>query len=72
MHDNQSSARWATDILEMNLTELLAYSEKQGGSDLHLSSGLPPMIRIDGDIRRINLPVLDREKVRELINEDHE
>ena len=69
MHDNQSSAWWATDILEMNLTELLAYSEKQGGSDLHLSSGLPPMIRIDGDIRRINLPVLGREKVRELIYE---
>ncbi len=40
----------------MDITELLAFSAKQGASDLHLSAGLPPMIRVDGDIRRINLP----------------
>ena len=38
----------------MDITELLAFSHKQGASDMHLSSGLPPMIRVDGDIRRIN------------------
>ncbi len=41
----------------MDITELLAFSAKQGASDLHLSAGLPPpMIRVDGDVRRINLP----------------
>ncbi|OLF50936.1 type IV pilus twitching motility protein PilT [Pseudomonas chlororaphis] len=51
----------------MDITELLAFSVKQGASDLHLSAGLPPMIRIDGDIRRINLPVLEAQQVNELI-----
>ena len=35
----------------MDITELLAFSAKQGASDLHLSAGLPPMIRVDGDMR---------------------
>jgi twitching motility protein PilT len=51
----------------MDITELLAFSAKQGASDLHLSAGLPPMIRVDGDVRRINLPALDAKEVRELI-----
>ncbi|QKZ07250.1 MULTISPECIES: type IV pilus twitching motility protein PilT [Pseudomonas] len=51
----------------MDITELLAFSAKQGASDLHLSAGLPPMIRVDGDVRRINLPALDHKAVHELI-----
>jgi twitching motility protein PilT len=51
----------------MDITELLAFSAKQGASDLHLSSGLPPMIRVDGDVRRINLPALDHKQVHGLI-----
>jgi len=51
----------------MDITELLAFSAKQGASDLHLSAGLPPMIRIDGDIRRINLPALDQKSIQPLI-----
>ena len=51
----------------MDITELLAFSAKQGASDLHLSAGLPPMIRVDGDVRRINLPALDHRQVQELI-----
>jgi twitching motility protein PilT len=51
----------------MDITELLAFSAKQGASDLHLSAGLPPMIRVDGDVRRINLPALDHKQVQELI-----
>lgn len=51
----------------MDITELLAFSNKQGASDLHLSAGLPPMIRIDGDIRRINLPAMDHKQVHGLI-----
>jgi twitching motility protein PilT len=51
----------------MDITELLAFSAKQGASDLHLSAGLPPMIRVDGDVRRINLPALDAKEVKALI-----
>ncbi len=53
----------------MDITELLAFSVKQGSSDLHLSAGLPPMIRIDGDIRRVNLPAMDHKEVHSLIYE---
>ncbi|WJN59261.1 type IV pilus twitching motility protein PilT [Pseudomonas sp. SO81] len=51
----------------MDITELLAFSAKQGASDLHLSAGLPPMIRVDGDVRRINLPAMDHKQVHALI-----
>jgi len=51
----------------MDITELLAFSAKQGASDLHLSAGLPPMIRVDGDVRRINLPALDKTSIQPLI-----
>ena len=51
----------------MDITELLAFSTKQGASDLHLSAELPPMIRVDGDIRRINLPPLNHSEVHDLI-----
>ncbi|MBV7477034.1 type IV pilus twitching motility protein PilT [Pseudomonas sp. PDM31] len=52
----------------MDITELLAFSAEQGASDLHLSAGLPPMIRVDGDVRRIHLPALDHEQVQALIH----
>lgn len=51
----------------MDTAELLAFSHKNKASDLHLSSGLPPMIRVDGDMKRINLPVLDAETVQKMI-----
>jgi len=51
----------------MDVTELLAFSAKQGASDLHLSAGLPPMIRVDGDVRRINLPAMDHKEIHRLI-----
>ena len=53
----------------MDITELLAFSANQGASDLHLSAGLPPMIRVDGDVRRINLPPMDHTEVHGLIYE---
>ncbi|WP_372758406.1 type IV pilus twitching motility protein PilT [Litorivivens sp.] len=53
----------------MDITELLAFSAKQNASDLHLSAGLPPMIRVDGDVRRINLPPLEHKDVHSLIYE---
>ena len=51
----------------MDITELLKFSVKNKASDLHLSAGLPPMIRVDGDIRRINVPPLDHKEVHALI-----
>ncbi|HWP00461.1 MAG TPA: type IV pilus twitching motility protein PilT [Methylococcus sp.] len=51
----------------MDIAELLAFSVKNNASDLHLSAGLPPMIRVDGDIRRINLPPLEHKEVHALI-----
>lgn len=51
----------------MDITELLAFSAKQKASDLHLSAGLPPLIRVDGDIRRINLPAMNHKEVHALI-----
>ena len=53
----------------MDITELLAFSAKQNASDLHLSAGLPPMIRVDGDVRRINVPAMDHREVHRLIYE---
>jgi len=51
----------------MDIAELLAFGVKNNASDLHLSAGLPPMIRVDGDIRRINVPPLDHKVVHGLI-----
>lgn len=51
----------------MDIAELLAFSVKHEASDLHISAGLPPMIRVDGDIRRINVPALDHKIVHSLV-----
>ena len=51
----------------MDIGELLAFGVKNGASDLHLSAGLPPMIRVDGDVRRINVPAMDHTEVHDLV-----
>ncbi|MDR2112826.1 MAG: type IV pilus twitching motility protein PilT [Candidatus Accumulibacter sp.] len=51
----------------MDITELLAFSVKNKASDLHLSSGLPPMIRVHGDVRRINLPAMEHKDVHAMV-----
>ena len=51
----------------MQITDLLAFGVKNKASDLHLSAGLPPMIRVHGDIRRINLPEMSSEEVGQII-----
>lgn len=53
----------------MDITELLAFSVKNNASDLHLSAGLPPMIRVDGEMRRLNVPEMDHKQVHALIYE---
>ncbi|HXH54989.1 MAG TPA: type IV pilus twitching motility protein PilT [Gammaproteobacteria bacterium] len=51
----------------MDITGLLAFAMKNNASDLHLSAGMPPMIRVDGDMRRIDMPALDHKEVHVLI-----
>ena len=53
----------------MDITELLGFSVKQGASDLHITAGMPPLIRVDGDIRRIDVPEMDAKEVHALIYE---
>ncbi|NKF24039.1 type IV pilus twitching motility protein PilT [Solimonas marina] len=51
----------------MDIAQLLTFSVKQGASDLHLSAGVEPMIRVDGDVKRINLPPLDHKSVHDMV-----
>ena len=51
----------------MDISQLLAFSVKNGASDLHLSAGVPPMIRVDGDVRRINVPAMEHRQVHEMV-----
>jgi twitching motility protein PilT len=59
----------------VDINELLAFSVQNKASDLHLSAGLPPIIRVDGEMRKLNLPELDHKTVNALIfdimNEKH-
>lgn len=51
----------------MDITQLLAFGVKNNASDLHLSAGLPPMIRVDGEMRRINVPELEHKQVHGMV-----
>ncbi len=51
----------------MEISDLLTFAAKNKASDLHISAGLPPMIRVNGDIRRINVPAMDNTEVRAMI-----
>ena len=51
----------------MDIGELLAFGCKNGSSDLHLSAGEPPMIRVDGDMRKINVPAMDHTEVHDMV-----
>jgi twitching motility protein PilT len=51
----------------MDISELLAFSVKNKASDLHLSAGLPPMIRVNGDVRRLNVAPLEHKEVHGMI-----
>lgn len=51
----------------MDIAQLLSFGVKNGASDLHLSAGVPPMIRVDGDVRRINLPATEHKDVHDMV-----
>jgi twitching motility protein PilT len=51
----------------MDVSDLLSFSVKNKASDLHLSAGLPPMIRVHGDVRKINMPAMDHSQVHDMV-----
>ncbi|MCB1935829.1 MAG: type IV pilus twitching motility protein PilT [Nitrosomonas sp.] len=51
----------------MNIVELLAFVVKNKASDLHLSAGMPPMIRVHGEVKRINLPEMSHKEVHAMV-----
>ncbi len=51
----------------MDIAQLLTFGVKQGASDLHLSAGMEPMIRVDGDMRRINVPIMEHSEVHDML-----
>lgn len=53
--------------MAVDIAQLLTFSVKNGASDLHLSSGVPPMIRVDGDMRKINMPALEHKDVYDMV-----
>lgn len=53
--------------MAVDIAQLLAFSVKNNASDLHLSAGVPPMIRVDGDVKRVNMPALTHKDVHSMI-----
>ncbi|HET9679607.1 MAG TPA: type IV pilus twitching motility protein PilT [Gammaproteobacteria bacterium] len=53
--------------MAVDIAQLLTFSVKNGASDLHLSAGVPPMIRVDGDMRKVNMPALEHKQVFDMV-----
>ncbi|MGL4667383.1 MAG: type IV pilus twitching motility protein PilT [Saezia sp.] len=51
----------------MDITQLLAFTVKNKASDLHISAGVPPMIRVHGDMRRLNVPAMSHQEVHDMV-----
>ncbi|MFP4252427.1 MAG: type IV pilus twitching motility protein PilT [Guyparkeria sp.] len=50
-----------------DIDSLLMFTVKNGASDLHLSAGEQPRVRIDGDIRKVNVPVMEHKDVHSMV-----
>ena len=53
--------------MALDIAQLLAFAVNNHASDLHLSAGVPPMIRVDGDMKRVNLPALSHKEVQSMV-----
>jgi len=51
----------------MDISKLLTFSVKEGASDCHISAGEPPMIRLNGDLKRLDHPALTPEETHALV-----
>src|SRR5579859_5945480 len=63
----QGLKRYQGRDMAADISQLLAFGVKNKASDLHLSAGVPPMIRVDGDVRRINMPALEHKDVHDMV-----
>src|SRR3974390_3758661 len=54
-------------LMAVDIAQLLACAVKNNASDLHLSAGMPPLIRVDGDVKRINMPPLAHKEVHSMV-----
>jgi twitching motility protein PilT len=51
----------------MDITQLLTFCHQQSGSDLHISAGEPPIIRVDGSMKKIKMPALTLEQTQSML-----
>jgi twitching motility protein PilT len=51
----------------MDIAQLLQFAVQQGASDLHISAGEPPMIRVHGDMKKIKMPPLTSEQTHAML-----
>jgi twitching motility protein PilT len=51
----------------MDISELLIFAVENQASDVHLSAGEPPLVRIHGEMRKIEVPALDAETIHRMI-----
>src|SRR5580692_10553978 len=63
----KTSGTKARTLMAVDIAQLLAFAVKNNASDLHLSAGVPPMIRVDGDMKRINMPALAHKEVHSMV-----
>ena len=51
----------------MDISQLLSFGVKEGASDCHLSAGEPPMLRLHGDMKKVDMPPMTQEQVHSLV-----
>jgi twitching motility protein PilT len=53
--------------MAMDVMQLLDFAVQQGASDVHVSSGEPPMFRIHGNMKKLNVPAISKEQAHKMI-----
>jgi twitching motility protein PilT len=53
--------------MTVDMTKLLKFAYQQGASDLHISAGEPPMVRVSGSMKKLKMPELTPEQTHELV-----
>ena len=51
----------------MDITQLLRFATEEGASDVHISAGQPPILRLHGDMKKLEHPALSDEEVHRMI-----
>ena len=54
---------------DLNINDLLGYALESGASDLHLSVGSHPMVRIHGEMKKLQLPITETEAMEKIRDE---